>query len=162
MKFFRKRIISNAERVPYLVRYTIFSCQWFGIFIHKILRSDDDRDLHDHPWNFWTLILKGGYAEETPLVNPPTWRDHLPKMILKSRWCGPGTLIRHSAEDCHRLELRSNSPYNGDKCSDSSCRVCGFKPVWTLFIHGPRRRDWGFHTRDGWVQWEKYLEGRPQ
>lgn len=34
------------------------------------------------------------------------------------------------------------------------------KPVWTLFAHGPRRREWGFQTDTGWVHWEKYCDKR--
>jgi hypothetical protein len=38
---------------------------WFPISIrvHWIRRKDEDRDLHDHPWNARTIILKGSYAE---------------------------------------------------------------------------------------------------
>lgn len=38
---------------------------WFPISvrIHHIRRKDDDRELHDHPWNARTIILKGGYDE---------------------------------------------------------------------------------------------------
>jgi hypothetical protein len=38
---------------------------WFPISvrIHHIQRKDDDRELHDHPWNARTIIIKGGYSE---------------------------------------------------------------------------------------------------
>lgn len=38
---------------------------WFpiSIRIHHIQRKDDDRHLHDHPWNARTIIIKGGYDE---------------------------------------------------------------------------------------------------
>lgn len=29
-------------------------------------------------------------------------------------------------------------------------------PVWTLFITGPRIRQWGFHCRNGWRHWEEF------
>src|SRR5208282_805597 len=35
--------------------------------LHHILRSDEDRHLHDHPWPYVTIILKGGYWEVTPV-----------------------------------------------------------------------------------------------
>src|ERR1700733_7651031 len=32
----------------------------FGsIRVHHWLHSDDDRAFHDHPWWFWTLVLRG-------------------------------------------------------------------------------------------------------
>lgn len=34
-------------------------------FLHKFLRSDADRELHDHPWPFKAVILWRGYYEET-------------------------------------------------------------------------------------------------
>jgi len=33
------------------------------IYLHHILRSDKDRHLHDHPWDYSSIILKGGYFE---------------------------------------------------------------------------------------------------
>lgn len=35
-----------------------------SIRVHRIMRPDRDRHLHDHPWNARTIILKGGYVEE--------------------------------------------------------------------------------------------------
>lgn len=35
-----------------------------SIRVHHILRPDEDRDLHDHPWNARTVILAGWYDEE--------------------------------------------------------------------------------------------------
>lgn len=65
----RKRIIMDrTDEEPYLERYYLFFKDRetfpFNIFIHKFLKSDPD-DLHDHPWGFRTLILKGGYWEHT-------------------------------------------------------------------------------------------------
>lgn len=31
-------------------------------------------------------------------------------------------------------------------------------PVWTLFITGPRIRQWGFYAPNGWVRWDKFEE----
>jgi hypothetical protein len=31
---------------------------------------------------------------------------------------------------------------------------------WTLFMPGPKQRDWGFLVRNQWVQWQQYLENR--
>lgn len=39
---------------------------WFpwNVRIHHIRRPDQDRHLHDHPWNARTIILKGYYDEQ--------------------------------------------------------------------------------------------------
>lgn len=31
-------------------------------------------------------------------------------------------------------------------------------PVWTLFITGPRIRQWGFHCPKGWVHWKEFTD----
>lgn len=34
-----------------------------SIRLHRIVLPDQDRHLHDHPWNARTFILRGGYVE---------------------------------------------------------------------------------------------------
>lgn len=51
----KSRLNENGESYP-----------WFGIRIHHI-QSSDERVFHDHPWNFITLILRGGYTEKRPV-----------------------------------------------------------------------------------------------
>lgn len=82
--------VKNDEGDTYLIRYRLIKTPWFGIYLHRILRSDDDRDLHDHPFSFLTLILKTGYVEQTP---------------GGKKWKRPGSIIWHRAEDLHRLEI---------------------------------------------------------
>lgn len=49
----------------YLWRLRVFDTNWFGIYLHVFHRSDLD-DMHDHPWNFMSVILWNGYTEVTP------------------------------------------------------------------------------------------------
>lgn len=90
----RKRIILDREsQEPYLTRYYVFlkERKWFpfNIFIHNFHKSDPD-DLHDHPWPFITIILKGGYWEHTP----------------KGKfWRGAGTVNWAGARSLHRVEI---------------------------------------------------------
>ncbi len=64
--------MDRVENEPYLERYYVFlkDRTWFpfNMFIHKFLKSDPD-DVHDHPWPYATLILKGGYYEWIPQFN---------------------------------------------------------------------------------------------
>lgn len=60
------------------------------LFVHCFCRSDDDGALHDHPFDFWSLILWGGYHE------------HAEGTV---RWYGPLRLLRRPAEWAHRVEL---------------------------------------------------------
>ncbi len=36
---------------------------WFSIRLHHWLTGDDTRAHHDHPWDFLTLVLFGGYTD---------------------------------------------------------------------------------------------------
>lgn len=87
-------IASPCNGLPYLTRYYLLgtrSSRW-ALHLHHIHQSDTDRDLHDHPWGFWSLILKGGYYEMTSkgfawkrvgslLRRPATWKH---RVVL---WC---------------------------------------------------------------------------
>lgn len=49
---------------PYMKRWWIIPRnRLFNIYLHRILKSDDDRAKHDHPWASMSLILGGRYVE---------------------------------------------------------------------------------------------------
>lgn len=83
------RIRNNADNPPYLIRYSLFTCPWFAIKLHHILISDDDC-MHDHPWSFLSVIVKGGYVEHTPKGK------HL---------YGAGSLLWRPSPSIHKLEI---------------------------------------------------------
>ncbi len=56
----------RGQLVPHLYRITLFRTPWFSVKLHKILRSDTDPYLHDHPWHWFSLMLWGAYREERP------------------------------------------------------------------------------------------------
>jgi len=125
---FRKFLMIRAARImaarvadvaiggrdnPYLNRWWIIPRNRFlNIYLHEILRSDDDRALHDHPWWSLSICLHGGMCE------------HLPGGVV--RIVHPGDVILRSARAAHRLEI------GGARCI-------------TVFITGPRIREWGFY-----------------
>lgn len=37
--------------------------KYFNIYLHKFMKSDDDRALHDHPWISCSILLKGEIRE---------------------------------------------------------------------------------------------------
>ncbi|MHC5537598.1 hypothetical protein ACYOEI_05130 [Singulisphaera rosea] len=71
-------------------RWKLIPTPWVGIYLHQFFRSDNDRCLHDHPWAFVSVILRGGYWEE---------------MADGRHWRGPGSILVRRAEDAHRIEL---------------------------------------------------------
>ena len=58
-------------------------------------------------------------------------------------WRGPLSFRWNKATSFHRIEL------------DSNVTDC-----WTLFIPGPKQREWGFQTKNGWIHNEKYLKDK--
>ena len=68
----------------------------FAILVHKIMRSDEDRELHDHPWSFLSFILRNGYVEETPGGR------------FKRIW--PLQVIRRAANWRHRVIIPNGKP----------------------------------------------------
>jgi len=112
-----------------------------NVYLHKFLRSDDDRALHDHPWAWASLLLRGSYVEHTISAGG------IHRRTVRTR----GSLKLSGPRAAHRVELW-NSLSNGPS------------PCWTLFITSPVVRDWGFHCpQRGWVGWREFTaagEGR--
>jgi len=136
----RRIVMDRVNNEPYLERYYLFLKDRqrfpFNVFLHKFLKSDPD-DVHDHPWPYATVVLKGGYWEWTPQF------DSSGKKINEiAKWRGAGHFRTCSANSYHRIEL------------DPAIEC------WTLFMPGPQTQDWGFLTRQGWVQHEQYLDAR--
>ena len=58
-------ILKKYSSIPkYLERFTILKIFNFHIRIHKILSEDKTPYYHNHPFNFMSIILSGGYTEE--------------------------------------------------------------------------------------------------
>lgn len=144
---FRRRppdfVIGGMDR-PYLFRWYLIQTKYFRVFLHKLMRDDDDRALHDHPWPNVSILLRGEYVEVTPDFGAmPTPFARIADMPLRRRHCGPGTIIARRAIASHRLELFDQT-----------------RPVWTLFIAFRRCREWGFHCPRGWRHWSEFVDAR--
>ena len=122
-------VIGGKER-PYLLRWFLIPRNpVFNIYVHLFLRSDDDRALHDHPWANCSILLEGEYVEHRIAQGGINTRT----LRRAGDWH-----VRPSGRIAHRVELT-----NG--------------PCWTLFITGPRYREWGFHCPEqGWIPWKRF------
>lgn len=113
----------------YLRRLRIIQTPWFGVYLHETTHPDQDRDLHDHPWNFWSFVLKGGYTELFTLDgNTKTNKFN-----------------RFSFHKMSRLAFHKITELNN-------------VPTWTVIFAGKRVREWGFSTDNGWIPWYEYKE----
>jgi hypothetical protein len=162
---FRKKIITREDGTPYLERTYIVKLKNFQICLHKILQSDEDC-LHDHPWNFLSIILDGGYWERTTaeqvLEGPELqWYKMKHKDKLYARWFGVGRVLYRRAEWKHSLKLEKWKPKNHHlNCDLRDIELLKeskiLSPATTLVIMFKRKREWGFFTKNGWLPWFKY------
>lgn len=125
----RPDFVIGGDVRPYLLRwYVIPRNRFFNVYLHCFKRSDDDRALHGHPWLFrLSGLLRNQYDEHTISAGG----IHHRRTLLTGDWrlcCGASP---------HRVELT-----HGD--------------CWTLFITGPRVREWGFYCPTRWVHWEEF------
>lgn len=122
-------VVIGGHEHPYLPRwYIIPRNRFLNIYLHQFLRSDDDRALHCHPWANLSVLLEGEYAEHTIEQGGVNQKRVVRAGEYRIRWTG---------RLAHRIEL-----HNG------SC--------WTLFVTGPRYREWGFHCVQGWRHWKEF------
>jgi len=134
-------VLDREEKDPYLHRYYLINTRWikwifpklsYRIVLHHTVKSDVD-GLHDHPWPWKSRLVSGGYWEDTP--DGKFWRE--PSQGWRTR----------TGEDFHRLIIDEEMA-NGEE-------------TWSLFVMGPRYKEWGFLAGDGsWIPWEEYIDNR--
>lgn len=65
----------GPDECPMMLRWVLES-PWFSLRLHHFLRPDDMRSLHDHPWWFVTLVLRGRYIDRAE-IDGTAVEDHL-------------------------------------------------------------------------------------
>ena len=58
-----KEIISK-DGVLHFRRWQVLGTPWFTINLHGIYHEDEERDLHNHPFDFISIVLFGSYTEK--------------------------------------------------------------------------------------------------
>lgn len=115
-------------------RWSILSLPWFSIYIHGIYKKDMDRHLHSHPWNIWTMILKGGYVE-----------------VLRGK----------DGKEKYKYRGVFNTGYRSLDKFHKIGRLSGSGPTYSLAIVGRRKNpDWGFMVNDKFVDHLTYRENK--
>lgn len=108
-----------------------------GLFLHRFHSSDRGDQLHDHPWAWGlSLVLSGGYSEERRQPDGTVARTEK----------RPGSLNLIRGTDFHRVDLLDER-----------------RGAWTLFLVGPRTKDWGFWDRvtGRFTDWRENPEAIP-
>lgn len=168
-------LIARAQRTPYLHimsadgtemymgRWWLFNpynnetrerrLKWspWSIRIHHIKRADGDRDLHDHPWNARTIILRGTYTEQRlldgkdPALHSLLLDSAAKGLPLDGAFTATEYITRNPGDTA---QLRFGEYHRIDEVSDGG--------VYTLFISGPYQGTWGFLVNGIKVPWRTY------
>lgn len=64
MLFKKVKEIKSKDGVVHFRRWRILYTPWFKINLHGIYKHDEDKHLHNHPWNFLSIVLSGWYVED--------------------------------------------------------------------------------------------------
>jgi hypothetical protein len=95
---------SMMERSPdVIIGEPVYLRRWWiiprneqqNVYLHHILRDDDDRAMHDHPWPNTSFLISGSYREITPAGT-----------FLREA----GSIVTREATAAHRLELIDGAP----------------------------------------------------
>ena len=135
----RRLRLTRSDGLVYLDRWGVELKRVGGVFLHRMNAPDPGWDLHDHPWTFVSLILKGGYVERRANVRTPLIYHEKPRRL--------GSLGATRLDQAHTIS-----------------RLRG-RTSWSLVIHGPRVRLWGFYVphpvaidRWSWVDYHIYAK----
>lgn len=138
-------LVDEKTGSTYMERYWFFNSyeqtardkpkvSWLpSIRIHHIKRPDLDRNMHDHPWDARTVILRGWYVEEREAKCPGCGRE-------------VDTFIRNRGDTA---KIGFGEFHNITHVSPGG--------VWTMFIMSKYRGVWGFKVNGVKVPWRKYL-----
>lgn len=121
----------HPERI-YLTRWRLIQTPWFGIYLHRFDGPDPRPTLHDHPWPFLSIILRGGYDER--VRTEPDASGYWETYLRPIRWFNAKSALGlHSIRRLHR------------------------NPTWTLMLVGRRQRVWGYLDDDGtWTPFDQH------
>lgn len=127
----------GPEHDPQTLRWHLLRWRGVQVALHRWLRSDGDRALHDHSADNISVLLTGRYTEHLSHAwqQPNVWP---PSGYKKPRVRYPFVPYFRKAETPHRIVLTHG-------------------PVWTLWVRFPPRREWGFWCPKGWTNWRKML-----
>lgn len=138
----RRLTLRRSDGEIYLDRWGIRT-RFFGVYLHRMAAPDPGIDLHDHPWPFVSIILRGGYTEEVAEARDACLIARIAEAFASTsgrevrrgsvRSWGAGTVHRVRLHECHRIVALAR------------------RPTWTLVLLGRTARSWGFFEPEQWV-----------
>lgn len=122
---YRRLTLRRSDGLVYLHRWGLSHDRIGGVLLHRMDAPDPGIDLHDHPWWFVSIIIKGGYVEARASNRQPNeqaWITRKPWSVKTMR-----------LDECHTITSLLT------------------KHSWSLVLKGPRRRSWGFYVNEEWM-----------
>ncbi len=111
--------IIHLDDVPYLERYYVGRLFNWTFYLHRFVSSDDERVVHDHPWNISiSFILAGRYLEE------------------RFKWFNNGIEFTYHNLSAFGINVIRGGDFHRIKEPDPE--------TWSLFCHSKRVKQWGF------------------
>lgn len=121
-----------ASRMPDFIIGDTYLHRWWvvprnrqaNVYLHRIMHSDDDRALHDDPWDNISVVIAGRYVEHTPDGS-----------FLREA----GSVVQRKATDSHRLEILPGEHAVSLFLTGPNVREWGFHcpqgwRIWTEFV----------------------------
>lgn len=162
-----KRIITRDDGRPYLERYYLLgepgglkyfdegqreqrwwqkAFSWLPcVYLHRFVSSDEDPELHNHPWKAKSLILSGGYVEERRMPDPLLFlrTGKTDGYVVIEQTFLPGSVNYLFSDTFHRVRL-----------IESDC--------WTVIALGEKVQSWGFWSAETgkFLPWREHAKLR--
>lgn len=134
--------VIGQEVCPLMLRWTFLDRGFVRAMVHYFPAEVSDRDPHDHPRPFLTLVLRGNYRDESwERISGGTEPDEAQIGRMVKERLHAGAFRYRSANHLHIVET-----------DEVGC--------WTLVVMGPVVREWGFVrlTTNSWWPWGKYVQ----
>lgn len=142
MERFVEREVIGQEVCPLMLRWTLLDWGFVKAMIHYFPAEVSDRDPHDHPRPFVTLVLRGNYRDESWVrIAGGTEPDEAQIGEIVKERIDAGAFRYRPATHLHIVETDAVG-------------------CWTLVVMGPIVREWGFVrlASGSWWPWGKYVQ----
>ena len=158
---FRPEVIGDPA-CPILHRWTLGGDRLMKrapvkVLLHHFLPNADDRDTHDHPRPFVTMVLRGGYDDLVPCptcggtgdaLSDPTSTFEQRSIYGPCARCGGPGLVSGDRMRAGMVRYRRPEYAHRTRVGPRGC--------WTLVLMGPVRRRWGFWREGRWWSFRDY------
>lgn len=136
------------------------------LMVHYFEPNVEDRDPHDHPRGFWTLVLRGLYYDLIPCDFCKGLGSVIDPTAISGIQYTPedGEFPRRPRVTC--WECDGDKVVLGDVMKVGSVRYrpakhthitqSGPKGAWTIVLMGPFERPWGFFRNARWWPFKEY------